>query len=325
MKKIFIITSITMGFVFFYSCKTEIMTTDSPEEPFVVEIISPQNNSNLFENVKLEANVTNPSGVVSVEFKINNETDSIIFVPPFNYLKQFQFSQSALAKNFFVKAINTEKFSKSLDIIYFNIIKDRHPTNLNIKQNNQESITLRWNDNSEIETKFYVLFGNNINTIQLLDSTNRDIDSIVISSSNLSPKTYNYFKVIAHNENSFSKYSNIDSIIKQTQPYVKNLLMPSQFNLSENNILELELEAADSNGFSNIMNVYFNVFQPNSITPLKVNMNLKNQIDEDSGMYFYRSTFNINSITGIYRFEFKIIDKDGLESNVVIKEILFVR
>ncbi len=332
MDKYFISNVSSVNFLIFlcctiilYGCNKKDSPTQIAQAKFQTNIEFPLSDELVFSNVLLKANATDPKGIASLNFVVDGEIDSILTIPPFNYIRNFANSKDKRMHSLYTKAINTEGNHVSSNLIYFTMVKNHQPSDVSVMNYDTNKIIIKWTDNSDIENKFYVLNGTTKNDLSILDSVSSDIYSIQISKDKFNSSIMNYFAIIAANNNSYSTLSNIDSINIKYPPIISNLEAPDSLILSVNSDLQINLKVTDFNGLNDLSNVYFELYAPKSASPNKLRMYLSEKYSEVSGIYSFKTSFSDNSTTGLYKFYFQAIDNEGYVSNLIKHDIIFIK
>ncbi|MBI5215922.1 MAG: hypothetical protein HY960_09220 [Ignavibacteriae bacterium] len=192
---------------FFSSCDEE---SDDPRvgRPEVT-IIYPLDSSAVIDSVIIEAAATDDKQVAKVEFYINGLTDSAktILTPPYRY----KWDVSAFADSSFhtisAKVYDYDRKYGTSKTVTVRILKFT-PTNLRVTAMDNFSLTIKWNDNSSIETGFEVQMSENGFSFSPIDTVESNITSLTVRQSYVPFKPY-YFRVRAITDSLVSKFSNV--------------------------------------------------------------------------------------------------------------------
>ncbi len=108
-------------------------------------------------------------------------------------------------------------------------------------------------------------------------------------------------------------------------PVISNALIdPDTLVVTTTTTIQTRIKAEDQNGLNDIKEVYFIVFRPDGTTNNNKtqlfddgNINDNGDLIAGDGIYSRKIQVNETNTKGTYRFEFRAIDRGGLQSNVI--------
>jgi len=197
---------ILVWFFLLIGCKKE---SSNPVEPTpttpVVKILSPTNNFNIIDSVTIDISATDDKGIVKVEILIDNLVAKTFSVPPFMYLWDASIITDSSQHSIYAKAYDGDNNISSSSVITVTINR-LAPSDLTLVELTDKQVSLKWNDNSKIETSFVVEMSTDSISYSSLGELPPNTIETVISHSFTFGNKY-YFKVGAKVNNSI-KYSN---------------------------------------------------------------------------------------------------------------------
>lgn len=194
-------------------CKDDnpIDSIDASTKP-VVSITSPTDNSNAVDSVSIVASASANKGVAKVEIYIDNATSDsrTLYAAPFKYLWNTQPVADGTTHSVYAKAYDADGNAATSNVITVTVYR-LQPSNLSATLTSDSLVTLRWKDNSSIESG-YAIEERTANTQFALVKSAKANDTIASVTGAFSADSVYYFRVYAKTSSQNSAYSNIDSV-----------------------------------------------------------------------------------------------------------------
>jgi len=307
MSKFFYLLLITSLF-FLISCDDEESTDPRVGRPEVT-ILHPTDSSSVIDSVFIEALATDDNGVARVEIYINGQTDSTktFTAPPYRY----KWVVTSLADSSFhsisAKVFDHERKFGTSQTVYVRVLKFT-PTNLRVTSFDNNSLTIKWNDNSSIETGFEIQASLNGFAFSPIDTVEKDITSLTIRQPFTPFKPY-YYRVRALSDSLASAFSNV--LIATLE-----LLPPGNFIATHISDSTVKLQWVDKNIYETGFEVersdngtHFTRFQ--TLSPNVTSLTINGVFERGEDYYFRIRTFTATDTSG-YSNHIKIFFRSSL-------------
>ncbi len=307
MCKTFFLLLIISSLFFFSACEEE---SDDPRigRPEVA-IIHPPDSSSVIDSVIIEAVATDDNQVAKVELYLNGLTDSskTLFTAPYRYKWDVsQFADSSLHTISAKVYDNDRKFGLS-QTVHVRVFK-LTPTNLRVIAMDNFSLTIKWNDNSSIETGFEVQASENGFSFSPIDTVEADKTSLTIRQTYVPFKPY-YFRVRALTDSIASKFSNV--LVATLE-----LLPPGNLIVTQLSDSSVRLQWLDKNSYETGYHVEMSETGTNFTRIQSLNANATSttfgRTFERTNNYYFRVRTFTNTDTSGYSNQVKIFFRSSL-------------
>lgn len=198
----------------FDSCKndTPVTPVDSSVGKPSVSIKTPVNNFNAVDSVTIEASAADDKGVVKVEIYIDNAVGDLrtFYAPPYKYQWITKQAADGSSHSIYAKAYDADGNSATSDVIIVNVFR-LQPGNFSAKIISDSLVTVKWLDNSAIESGFEIEQRTRNTQFTLVKTAKANDTTASITGQFMSDSVY-FFRVNAKTTAQNSSYSNIDSV-----------------------------------------------------------------------------------------------------------------
>lgn len=214
-------------FIFIWGCKE-----DPPVEPDTsiapeVKIVWPPNGSNVLDTTYLTIDATDDKGVTKIEIFIDNINYEALTmtIKPYRAIINAEYYDPSTPHTIIAKAYDGDQNVTSSEEISINTFQFQ-PTNLIATLTSDTSVTLRWRDNSNVESGFEIEQKTQSGNWAHLTFADSNITTLAVPGIYLTSEVYS-FRIRSFNSNTTSTYSDIDTA-KLVVPVPNNIKLKSQ-------------------------------------------------------------------------------------------------